>query len=114
MLMADNPVISSAALGEFCGSPFANFWIKRYTKTNGRRPHPEYRLFSVYCPFTLVIVGLVVFGVTLQENGPKHYNVAPVVGVAIANFGTKLLPLLSSPVRGTPLSKFHVVYNSLI
>jgi hypothetical protein len=84
-------VIYSATLGELCGSPFAEFWIKRYTKTNGRRPQPEYRLWSSYGPFGLVLVGLIVFGLTLQENGPKHYTVAPVVGIAVANFGNQIV-----------------------
>lgn len=91
ILIADSPLISSAALGELCSSPFANFWIERYTKAHGRRPSPEYRLFSTYVPFVLVIIGLIVFGVTLQKNGPKHYNVAPVVGIAIANFGNQII-----------------------
>lgn len=40
-------------------------------------------------------VGIIIFGVTLQNSAPGHWNVRPLVGVAIALFGTQLLTTVS-------------------
>jgi hypothetical protein len=40
-------------------------------------------------------VGIIIFGVTLQNSAPGHWNIRPLIGVAIALFGTQLLTTVS-------------------
>lgn len=80
--------------------------MKRRTRAlGGQRPAPEFRLWSSYLGFACVVVGLVVFCVQLDRAVPLHWNVTPLVGIAIAAFGNQIVttvlitcefPLLSS------------------
>ncbi|KAI9815933.1 MAG: hypothetical protein M1827_001925 [Pycnora praestabilis] len=85
-------MIIGSVVGEQIGGPLSDFFMNRRTKQlNGQRPSPEYRLWSSYLGFLMVMVGLVVFGVKLQQAPPLHWNVTPIVGIAIAAFGNQVI-----------------------
>ncbi|KAL2218354.1 major facilitator superfamily domain-containing protein [Thermoascus aurantiacus ATCC 26904] len=85
-------VIIGTVLGEQFGGPFSDFFMKRRTRAlGGQRPAPEFRLWSSYLGFACVVVGLVVFCVQLDRAVPLHWNVTPLVGIAIAAFGNQIV-----------------------
>ena len=85
-------MIIGSVIGEQIGGPMSDFFMTRKTKTlGGTRPIPEYRLWSSYFGFLTVLVGLIVFGVTLQNAAPLHWVVSPIVGIAIAAFGNQVI-----------------------
>ena len=63
---------------------------RRQTKTNSRT-EPEYRLWLSYSGFILAIVGLVVFLVQTAHAPEHHWNITPVVGIAIASAGNQIV-----------------------
>ncbi|KAL9073670.1 MAG: hypothetical protein Q9157_004644 [Trypethelium eluteriae] len=73
-----------AVLGELAGGPFSDFVIQRIARRRNGQRQPEMRLHAMYPGLVCVVVGLVVFGVTLQQR--KHY-IVPLVGLAIFIFG---------------------------
>ncbi|KAL9085614.1 MAG: hypothetical protein Q9165_007514 [Trypethelium subeluteriae] len=73
-----------AVLGELAGGPFSDFVVQRLARRRNGQRHPEMRLHAMYPGLVCVVVGLVVFGVTLQQR--KHY-IIPLVGLAIFIFG---------------------------
>lgn len=60
-----------AVLGELAGGPFSDFVVRRLTAQNHGQRKPEMRLHAMYPALVCIVVGLVVFGVTLQQQ--KHY-----------------------------------------
>ncbi|KAI7778452.1 hypothetical protein LA080_002152 [Diaporthe eres] len=73
-----------AVLGELAGGPFSDFVVRRLTRRNHGQRRPEMRLHAMYPALVCIVVGLVLFGVTLQQQ--RHY-VIPLVGLAIFIFG---------------------------
>lgn len=60
-----------AVLGELAGGPLSDQVMKRLTRRNGGKRVPEMRLHALYPGLVCIVVGLIVFGVTLQAH--KHY-----------------------------------------
>lgn len=60
-----------ALLGELAGGPYSDFVVRRLTRRNQGQRRPEMRLHAMYPALMCIIVGLVVFGVTLQQQ--RHY-----------------------------------------
>ncbi|KAI9695043.1 MAG: hypothetical protein M1822_000660 [Bathelium mastoideum] len=73
-----------AVLGELAGGPFSDFIVQRLARRRNGQRRPETRLHSMYPALVCIVVGLVVFGVTLQQR--KHY-IVPLVGLTIFIFG---------------------------
>lgn len=70
----------------------SDFWINRSKKRNGGlKPKPEYRLYMAYLGFPFAVVGDVIFFVTLAEAKPLHWIISPIIGIAIAGFGTQVI-----------------------
>lgn len=65
-----SPLIG-AVLGELAGGPLSDFVVRRLTRRNHSQRRPEMRLHAMYPALVCIIVGLVVFGVTLQQQ--RHY-----------------------------------------
>ena len=65
--------------------------MTRRAKSLGRRPNPEYRLWLSHLGFVTVMIGLIVFGVQLQNATPMQWNVTPIVGAGIAAFGNQIV-----------------------
>jgi multidrug resistance protein len=86
-------MIIGSVLGEQVGGPFSDYWVNRKARLmgEGRKPQPEYRLWSSYFGFGCVIVGLLVFGIQLQNAKELHWNATPIVGVGIASFGNQII-----------------------
>ena len=65
--------------------------MNRKAKALGHKPAPEHRLWLSHLGFVTVIVGLIVFGVQLQNATPMQWNVTPIVGAGIAAFGNQIV-----------------------
>jgi len=63
------PMIGTV-LAEFWGHWFNDFLSNRYIKKHGGTYKPENRLWGVYPPWIIGIIGLVTFGETLQHHKP--------------------------------------------
>lgn len=61
------PMIGTG-LAEGWGHWFGIFWFRRHIAHNGGRYRPEIRLTGVYLPWLLGIVGLIIYGQTLQHS----------------------------------------------
>ncbi|KAH8695582.1 putative MFS transporter [Talaromyces proteolyticus] len=84
-------LIIGSVLGEQLGGPLSDAWMNRKNRSMGQRPGPEYRLWLSYIGFLLTIAGAVVFLVQTQQSPAGHWNITPIVGVAIAAFGNQVV-----------------------
>ncbi|GAA6005856.1 hypothetical protein JCM10207_007251 [Rhodosporidiobolus poonsookiae] len=83
--------ILGAFLGELIAGKGSDLWMVWRTKKAGGEREPEFRLPFALPGFLLGAVGIIVFGVQLQNMEAGHWNVTPIVGVAIAVFGLQLV-----------------------
>ncbi|KAK4508086.1 hypothetical protein PRZ48_001824 [Zasmidium cellare] len=84
-------IIIGSIIGEQIGGRVSDFWMNRRAKALNRAPPPEYRLWLSYGGFVLVMVGVIVFGVRYQQAPQGHWNVTPIIGVAIAAVGNQIV-----------------------
>ncbi|KAL1645252.1 hypothetical protein SLS58_003959 [Diplodia intermedia] len=86
-------IIVGSVLGEQMAGPLSDVWMNRRVKRDpaALRPPAEHRLWLSWFGFLLAIVGLVVFGVRTQQAVPMHWNVTPIVGLAIASVGNQII-----------------------
>ena len=84
-------IVIGSVLGEILGGRGSDIWMRLGAEKLGRsrRASPEHRLWLSYVGFLTVIIGIVVFCV--QVNNLKHYNITPIVGIAIAAFGNQVI-----------------------
>ncbi|KAF8589747.1 MFS multidrug transporter [Ramaria rubella] len=79
-----------AILGELLSGLGSDAYVSWRARRTGIRL-PEYRLTLVYPGFVFSIVGLVVWGVQLQNAKPGVWNITPDVGSAISIFGQQIV-----------------------
>ena len=84
-------IIIGTLIGEQCGGPFSDYLMNSRSKKLGRRAPAEFRLWACHLGFLTVVVGMIVFGVQLQNLQPNRYNVTPVVGAGLAIFGLQVI-----------------------
>lgn len=84
-------IIVGSVIGEQLGGSLSDYWMNRRARKTGVKPAPEYRLWLSYAGFILTIVGIVVFLVRTQEAPAKHWNITPVIGIAIAGAGNQIV-----------------------
>ncbi|KAI9739774.1 MAG: hypothetical protein M1834_006494 [Cirrosporium novae-zelandiae] len=84
-------MIIGTIIGEQFSGPLSDFLMNRQAKKLGYRPAPEYRLWASYLGFLSVIVGLIVFGVKLDQLPLMEYNVSPTIGIGICAFGNQIV-----------------------
>jgi nitrate/nitrite transporter NarK len=84
-------IIIGSVIGEQLGGSLSDYWMNRRARATGARPAPEYRLWLSYGGFILTIVGVVVFLVQTQHAAEMHWNITPVVGIAIAGAGNQIV-----------------------
>ncbi|PYH99953.1 MFS transporter [Aspergillus ellipticus CBS 707.79] len=84
------PIIGSV-LGEQLGGVLSDRWMNLRAKKVHRKPEPEHRLWLSYIGFTLCIVGLIVFLVQTQVAKVGHWNVTPIIGIAICAGGNQIV-----------------------
>ncbi|KAM0749529.1 MFS general substrate transporter [Meredithblackwellia eburnea MCA 4105] len=84
-----------ALVGALLGEPIAGYGSDKFMQWRTRRANgqrePEMRLPIALPGFLLVTIGLIVFGVQLQNTQAGVWSVTPVVGCAIAAFGLQLV-----------------------
>ncbi|KAG8881199.1 hypothetical protein FRB98_004511 [Tulasnella sp. 332] len=84
----------AAILGCVLGEPLAGWGSDRYMAWRQKRGtrEPEMRLWLSLPGFLLAIVGMIIFGVQLQNTEPRgKWNITPDIGTAIAFFGLQLV-----------------------
>ncbi|CAD6448545.1 ddd63ed4-46f7-40fe-be80-76e9749d285a [Sclerotinia trifoliorum] len=84
-------LIIGSIIGEQLGGTLSDFWMNRHTRKTGVQPAPEYRLWLSYAGFILTIVGVVVFLVRTEQARDMHWNITPVIGIAIAGVGNQIV-----------------------
>ncbi|PRQ71468.1 Major facilitator superfamily domain-containing protein [Rhodotorula toruloides] len=83
--------VIGAILGEIVAGTGSDWWMIWRTKRAGGNREPEMRLPFGLPGFILGAVGILIFGVQLQNTAAGHWNVTPIIGVAIAVFGTQIV-----------------------
>ncbi|KAK5800153.1 hypothetical protein VI817_002365 [Penicillium citrinum] len=84
-------LIIGSLIGEQMGGVLSDFWMNRRARTINRKPDPEFRLWLSYFGFALTIIGIIVFLVCTQESPAGHWNVTPIIGIAIGAVGNQLV-----------------------
>lgn len=84
-------LIIGSLIGEQMGGVLSDFWMNRRARTINRKPDPEFRLWLSYFGFVLTIIGIIVFLVCTQESPAGHWNVTPIIGIAIGAVGNQLV-----------------------
>jgi len=84
-------VIVGSVIGEQLGGSLSDYWMNRHARKTQSTPPPEYRLWLSYSGFILTIVGMVVFLVQTANAPQNHWNITPVVGIAIAGVGNQIV-----------------------
>lgn len=84
-------LIIGSIIGEQLGGRLSDWWMNAEARKTGERPQPEHRLWLSYGGFALAIVGLLVFGIQMQNAQKGKWNVTPIVGAAIASAGNQIV-----------------------
>ncbi|TGO24081.1 hypothetical protein BPAE_0113g00390 [Botrytis paeoniae] len=84
-------LIIGSVIGEQLGGNLSDFWMNRKARKTGVQPAPEHRLWLSYAGFVLTIVGVVVFLVRTEQAKEMHWNITPVIGIAIAGVGNQIV-----------------------
>ncbi|PGH01234.1 hypothetical protein AJ79_07966 [Helicocarpus griseus UAMH5409] len=81
-------IIIGSVIGEQSAAPLTGLFLKKYEAWTGKK-NPANRLWSSYVGFLTVVVGILVWGIRIQQA--KTFNVTPLVGAAIASFGNQVI-----------------------
>ena len=84
-------IIIGSVIGEQLSGPLSDWFVNAKTRKLGHRAQPEYRLWLSYGGFLLAMIGLIVFGVRTAQAPQMHWNVTPIVGIAIAAAGNQIV-----------------------
>ncbi|GAA5821619.1 hypothetical protein JCM3770_005701 [Rhodotorula araucariae] len=83
--------VVGAVLGEIVAGKGSDMWMVWRTKRAGGNREPEMRLPFGLPGFILALVGILIFGIQLNNTKAGVWNVTPLIGVAIAIFGLQLV-----------------------
>lgn len=90
-------IIVGSIIGEQIGGRLSDFWMSRKAKQMGyHSPPPEHRLWLSYIGFVLGMVGVIVFGVRFEQLPKGHWDVTPIIGIAIAAVGNQIVTTVST------------------
>lgn len=84
------PIIGSF-IGEQIGGTMSDLWMNMRQKKIQRKPEPEFRLWLSYLGYTLSIVGIIVFLVCTEKAKQGHWNIAPLIGIALGAAGNQII-----------------------
>lgn len=84
-------VIIGSVIGEQLGGYLSDMWMNRPSRKSNSVRAPEYRLWLSYSGFLLTIVGSIVFLVQTQNAAQNHWNITPLIGVAISGCGNQIV-----------------------
>lgn len=82
--------IVGSVIGEQVGGHLSDRWMWHRQRRCKQPPAPEYRLWISYIGIALAICGTVVFLVQTEKASP-HWNITPLVGVAISAAGNQIV-----------------------
>lgn len=82
--------IVGSVIGEQVGGHLSDRWMWHRQRRRSQPPVTEYRLWISYVGLALTICGVVVFLVQ-TENASSHWNITPLIGVAIAAAGNQVI-----------------------
>lgn len=73
--------IIGSVIGEQLAGRGSDWWMNWRAKKlgEGRKPQPEFRLWLSYFGYLLAMVGLLVFGIRIQQAPMGQWNVTPIV-----------------------------------
>lgn len=88
-------MIIGSIIGEQLAGRLSDLWMRRaYARAQKRNQpsiRPEHRLWLSYAGFLFTVVGLIVFGVRTSQAKEGHWNVTPIVGIAISSAGNQII-----------------------
>lgn len=84
-------VIIGSVIGEQLGGFLSDAWMSRRSRKIKAEPIPEYRLWLSYSGFLLTIVGSIVFLVQTEHARDDHWNITPLIGIAISGCGNQIV-----------------------
>ena len=84
-------VLIGSVIGEQIGGVISDRWMNYKRKKIATSPEPEWRLWLSYLGFVLAIIGVIVFLVQLGNAKPLHWNITPLVGMAIGATGNQIV-----------------------
>lgn len=84
------PIIGSF-IGEQIGGTMSDLWMNMRQKKIQRKPEPEFRLWLSYLGYTLSIVGIIIFLVFTEKAKQGHWNVVPIIGIALGAAGNQII-----------------------
>jgi hypothetical protein len=113
--------IVGAIISEQIGGRGSDWLINYRTRRAGGRREPEMRLAASYPGFLIGAIGVIVWGVQLQNATPGKWNITPVIGSSIAWAGLQLAStpvyaycLESYPSEAANVSAFIVMFRSVM
>nr|POE86931.1 putative transporter [Quercus suber] len=83
--------IIGTIIGEQLGGRLSDYWVNRRARKLNAKPAPEHRLWLSYAGFLLAMVGMLVFGVRIEQAPRGHWNVTPIIGIAIGAVGNQIV-----------------------
>ncbi|KAF3481835.1 uncharacterized protein GIQ15_04594 [Arthroderma uncinatum] len=83
-------IIIGGVLGEVLSAPLTDLFLEKYQAWVGYKL-PANRLWASYIGFLTAIVGLLVWGIRVEQANNGIFNVTPLVGAAIASFGNQVV-----------------------
>ncbi|KAJ5923110.1 hypothetical protein N7516_010813 [Penicillium verrucosum] len=83
-------IIIGSVIGEQIGGFISDRWMLMRQNRTGEPSQPEYRLCLSYIGHALTICGIVVFAIEIRDSGGA-WNIAPVIGAAIAGGGNQII-----------------------
>ncbi|ANB14629.1 Hol1p [Sugiyamaella lignohabitans] len=83
-------VLVGSIIGEVMSGPLSDWWMTRCVRKRGVKVIED-RLTLSYIGFILAMVGIIVWGVRLEQATPMKWNITPLVGAAIAACGNQIV-----------------------
>ncbi|KAG7665107.1 uncharacterized protein J8A68_001416 [[Candida] subhashii] len=113
-------IIIGSIIGEVLGGPLSDWWMKRcIAKRGGKRVIAD-RLCVCYNGYVWVIVGLIVWGVTLYTAEVGNWTIKPLIGCAITAAGNNIVATVittfaidSSPTKAADVALYLNCVRSL-
>lgn len=84
-------LVVGSVIGEQLGGSLSDYWMNRRASKRGSFPRPEFRLWLSYAGYIMAIVGVVVFLVQTDNATEGHWDISPVIGIAIAGAGNQIV-----------------------
>lgn len=85
-------IIIGTIIGEQLAGRLSDLFVNGQARQQlDAKSAPENRLSLSYAGFLLAMVGLLVFGIRFEQAPSSHWNVTPIIGIAIAAVGNQIV-----------------------